>query len=74
MAVNRMSDLKTGKSYVTNSPQLVFELVPFEPLLGTNVCEDSVSPTLANVEGLSVSWVDQSVHVRLEPPCYLWRK
>ena len=67
--MNHVSDLKTGEADFPDALHLVAEFIGFKSLLGTDVRKDTVPLALPNVEGLAVSRIDESVHVRPQLLC-----
>jgi hypothetical protein len=67
VSVDDVGDLEARATDLSNTPELVVELVTVElVLLGLDVREDAVAAALADVESLAVAGVDKPVDVGLQ--------
>ena len=66
MPVDDVLNLELGQPDLPDAPQLVLEFIPFGSQFTCAVGEDPVAVSLADVEGLTIPWVDQAVDVVAE--------
>lgn len=72
--MNHVSDLETGKAYLPYAFNLVVEIIAVEALLGADERGDAIALALPDIEGLSVSQVDESVDMPPQLASYVCRE
>ena len=63
VAMNDVRDFESRNPDLTEAFDLAVEFVPFQVALGTGVRKDAVTLSLADIEGLPVSGIDEPVNV-----------
>jgi hypothetical protein len=72
--MNHVCDFEAGKAYLTDTPELVIEVIPFKTLFFVDVGEDTIALALPDIEGLTVTRVDEPIDIGLELIGYLCRE
>src|SRR3970282_2013172 len=73
-SMNGVRHLKASNAYFTHASQLVAEFIAVPFLLGSDMRKHAIALAFPDIEGFSISGVNESVDIGLEFAHYLWRK